>query len=316
MKRNSIFRPFNPWIIGAVATLGAGCCLLNAESRLWTSTDGRTIEAEFIKADDSSATVRKGGRDLTIPLDQLSQSDIEYIEKRRAEVGRFDLTELGEYAKFAKGTWVKGEIADLKFQIHAPDTYEKDHPLPLVMFLHGVGERGEDNERQVNGLPKAFASTENQEARPCIVVAPQCPTDQFWSNAEITERVISLTEDLAEHLPVDQNRIYLSGFSMGGYGTWAVLASDPKLYAAAIPISGGGNPAYARDLKRIPIWNFHGDKDESVSVTQSREMVEALEKVNADITYTEFEGAGHGIADRVVRDPKVQEWLFSQKKDS
>ncbi|WP_353568861.1 prolyl oligopeptidase family serine peptidase [Haloferula sargassicola] len=285
-----------------------------AQARTWTSTDGRTIEADFVRGDDTSVTVLKGGREVSIPLAKLSEEDARFVREKVAAAGQVDLSELGEYAKFAKGEWVKGEIEDLKFQIWAPASFKAGKDLPLVMFLHGVGERGDDNERQVNGLPRTFASPQNQAVRPCIVVAPQCPPEVFWSNPEITENIIDLTEDLAENLPVDEDRIYVAGFSMGGFGTWSVIAEEPKLFAAAVPISGGGNPANARDLRKLPIWNFHGEKDETVSVEQSREMVEALEKAKADITYTEIPGADHGIADQVLRDEKLQQWLFSKTR--
>ena len=295
--------------LGFLAVLSAG-----AQARTWTAKDGRTIEGEFVMADESSVTVRMGAREVVIPFEKLSDADADFAREKAADASRFDVGQLGEFAKFAEGEWVKGELEDLKFQIHAPATFKRDQKIPLVIFLHGVGERGEDNERQINGLPRTFASPENQTARPCIVVAPQCPPDVFWNQGDITKRIIALTETIAENMPVDEDRIYLSGFSMGGFGTWAVLGEAPKLFAAAVPIAGGGNPGIARDIKKVPIWNFHGDKDDAVDVKQSREMVEALEKVKAKITYTEFEGAGHGIADQVLNDPKVQEWLFSQTK--
>src|SRR5690606_505454 len=137
-------------------------------------------------------------------------------------------------------------------QIYAPTDYDSEEKIPLVVFLHGVGERGEDNEKQVNGLPKVFASSENQAKRKCIVVAPQCPSDRHWNNKDVTEQVIEMTEVLAEHMPVDEKRVYLSGFSMGGIGTWAALDQKPKLFAAAIPIAGAGDPGIARSIKEIP----------------------------------------------------------------
>ena len=286
-----------------------------AEVRTWTSTDGRTIEAEFVKGDETSVTIKRGTKQFSLPLDKITDADREYVKNRVAEAKKLDVSELGDYAKYAKAEWVKGELNGLKFQIYAPDAYERDEPIPLVVFLHGVGERGNDNEKQLNRLPKTFASPGNQAKRPCIVAAPQCPSKKYWSYDDVSGQVIDLAKTLAKNMPIDENRLYIGGYSMGGYGTWAALGKDPKTFAAAVPIAGGGNPSIAKSIKNIPIWNFHGDADKSVKVTESRKMVEALKKAKAKITYTEMKGAGHGIAGKVLKDEKVHEWLFSQKKD-
>lgn len=312
MNCDNAFGNILPGIISFAGIALSG--MVHAEVRTWTATDGRTLEAEFLRADNSSVTMRRGGKEFSLTLDKLSEEDKEYVQGRLEAAERFDLSELGDYAKYATGGWVKGEIEGLPFQIHAPADYKAGQPIPLVIFLHGVGERGEDNEKQVNGWPKIFATPENQAKRQCIVVVPQCPSDKYWSNNDVTKQVIEMTEVLTENMPVDESRVYLTGFSMGGYGTWAALGEDPKRFAAAVPIAGGGDPGIARSIKKVPIWNFHGDKDDAVDVSSSRTMVEALEKARGNITYTEFEGAGHQIADRVLKDEKVQQWLFSQRK--
>lgn len=289
-----------------------GLCI-DVHARTWTSSDGRAMEAEFVRGDDKSVTIKRGAKEFTLPLDKVSQADRDYVTSKLAEAKQPVVPDLGVYAKYATGEWVKGEEEKLPFQINAPATFAGGKRIPLVVFLHGVGATGNDNEKQVNVLPKTFASADNQAKRPCIVIAPQCPLGRSWPN--MTGEIIALTKFIAKHLPVDPQRIYISGYSMGGFGVWAVLAEDAKLYAAAIPISGGGNPDAARKMKDVPIWNFHGDVDDTVSVTGSRAMVEALKKVKGRITYTEMAGEGHGIPTKVVRDEKVQEWLFSQKRE-
>jgi predicted peptidase len=286
----------------------------SAEVRTWTSSDGRTVEAEFVSGDETSVTIKREDKEFTLALDNISKTDQEYVQQQLIEAQNLDLGELGEYEKYATGDWVKGEIEGLQFQIHAPNAYKRDEPVPLVIFLHGIGERGDDNEKQMNGWPKIFATPENQAKRPSIIVVPQCPLDKQWNIHNVVEQVVGLTEDLAENLPVDKDRLYLTGYSMGGFGTWAVLGNEPELFAAAIPIAGGGNPSMARAMKNVPIWNFHGEKDDVVAVSSSRKMVEALEEENGNITYTELEGAGHGIADTVLKDEKVHEWLFNQSQ--
>ncbi|MFK7912251.1 MAG: prolyl oligopeptidase family serine peptidase [Akkermansiaceae bacterium] len=288
---------------------------LNAEIRTWTSSDGRTTEAEFVKADTKTVTLKKGSRTFKLPLEKISAADKEYIKTKLAEVNQVSVSSLGDHAKYAKASWVKGEHKKLQFQIYAPDSYTKDNKLPLVIFLHGSGERGSDNEKQMDGRPEKFTSEKNLSKRPCIVIAPQCPSGQHWTNGDLVQAVLSLTKDITKNMPVDEDRIYLSGFSMGGYGTWALLADSPKTFAAAIPISGGANPSIANKIKNIPIWNFHGDADNAVAVNNSRTIIEALEKAKAKIKYTEYKGAGHSICRKVLSDEKVMEWLFEQKKN-
>jgi predicted peptidase len=298
------------------------CESIFAETRTWTSIDGRKIEAAYVSSDASSVTVMKQGRKVTIKLEQLSEEDRKYIENQVANLAAkeknkptVDLSKYGDYAKFIKGEWVKSDEKDLLYQIYCPTKIYEDTKLPLVIFLHGAGERGSDNVKQLDYRPKEFTTAKNQEQRPCVVIAPQCGLDQYWTDEQLTEKVNNLVKKLAKNLPVDDSRIYISGFSMGGYGTWEALSKGSKIYAAGLPISGGADPAIARSIKKIPIWNFHGDNDTSVSVKNSREIVEALKKIKAKITYTEYPGEGHGISHKVLKDTKVMEWLFEQKKD-
>jgi hypothetical protein len=153
---------------------------VQAEVRSWTSSDGRTIEAEFVRGDDKTVTIRKDTRDFTLSLDKVSEADREYVIGKVSEMKMMKPDELGGYARYATGQWVKGEENGLPFQIHAPASFTRDQPLPLVVFLHGIGERGTDNNKQLNALPKIFASGKNQAKRPCIVLAPQCPPEKSW----------------------------------------------------------------------------------------------------------------------------------------
>ncbi|MEM9481591.1 MAG: prolyl oligopeptidase family serine peptidase, partial [Verrucomicrobiota bacterium] len=122
-------------------------------------------------------------------------------------------------------------------------------------------------------------------------------------------------KDLIERAPVDRNRIYLCGFSMGGYGTWGLLAREPELFAAGIPVAGGGSPNNGPKIKDIPIWAFHGENDDSVKVDQSRNLVKAIEDAGGSkVKYTEFKGEGHLISGKVFSDEETHEWLFEQAK--
>lgn len=144
--------------------------------------------------------------------------------------------------------------------------------FPLVIFLHGAGERGDDLEKLKKHGPPKVAMKEH--GFPFILAAPQCPEGRWWEPDE----VIALTRHLMKTLRTDPRRVHLTGLSMGGFGTWAALAKEPRLYASGVPICGGGDPAQAPVLKDIPIWAFHGEKDEAVPVSKTREMEEAILK--------------------------------------
>jgi len=191
-----------------------------------------------------------------------------------------------------------------------------------VVFLHGAGERGNDNKAQMKHGVAEFASEERMKAFPCFLIAPQCPEKRQWAtsakasaDAQPGKLVLDLIEKTCKELPIDKNRIYLTGLSMGGFGTWDLLARKPDLFAAGIPICGGGDEKKADKLVKIPIWVFHGDKDGAVKVERSRAMVAAIEKAGGKPKYTEYPGVGHDSWSRTYADEKVLAWLFAQKKE-
>src|SRR5947209_5794838 len=178
----------------------------------------------------------------------------------------------------------------LPYRLLKPAMIEDGKKYPLVIFLHGAGERGTDNEKQlVHGVPQFVA---NREKYPCFLVAPQCPDGKKWVEVdwsadshtqpkepgEVGKLAIGLIEQSIKDRPVDPKRVYLTGLSMGGYGTWDILARRPELFAAAAPVCGGADEATAAKIKDIPIWVFHGAKDTAVKPARSRNMVAALEK--------------------------------------
>ena len=164
---------------------------------------------------------------------------------------------------------------------------------------------------EVPGQAGDFAKEANYRKRPCFIVAPQCPPNGFWSG-DHSANVVKVIEILVKNLPIDQDRIYLTGYSMGGYGTFDIVAKEPNLFAAAVPVAGGGNPATAASMKRVPFWVFHGDADTVVNVGQSRTMVEALKKARCKVEYTEIPGGSHGIIGQVYQNEKLHEWMFAQ----
>ena len=208
------------------------------------------------------------------------------------------------------------------------DKQGKEKKLPLVIFLHGSGERGSDNEAQLQNGVLAFAEPEYFRRNPCFVLAPQCPPEQRWSGSDISlaatwrseptepmRLLIRLIEQLLQDNPaIDRNRIYVTGLSMGGAGTFDLMMRKPEWFAAGIPLCGGGDPAYAEKIKNIPLWVFHGRRDEAVPVARSRNIVQALKTLNAPVKYTEYTTLGHGIWQETYYNPEVIRWLFAQKR--
>jgi predicted peptidase len=213
------------------------------------------------------------------------------------------------------------------YRLLKPAVIEERETYPLVLFLHGAGERGDDNAIQlVHGMAD-LCSDEMMLRHPAFVIAPQCPNGEKWSNVDWSARSSTLPDDpsdsmtatieaieaLSEEFPIDQQRLYITGLSMGGYGTWDALARYPNKFAAAIPVCGGGDPAQAEHMLQTPIWVFHGDEDSAVPVERSREMVNSLRESGASPIYTEYEGVGHDSWTETYHNRVVWDWMFSQQ---
>ncbi len=223
----------------------------------------------------------------------------------------------------------------LPYRILLPADYDASRTYPLVLFMHGAGERGRDNEKQLVHGAKLFLSDEARKKYPAIVVFPQCPANSFWSNVDFKtdadgKRVFIFSDNkppttamrLAQELlhqliaayPVEKKQIYVAGLSMGGMGTFEIARRNPGLFAAAIPICGGGAISTAKDLKTTHWWVFHGAKDNVVPLSNSEEMVKALEDVKAQVKFTVYPEAGHNSWDQAFAEPGLLNWLFSKHK--
>lgn len=196
----------------------------------------------------------------------------------------------------------------LNYLLYLPDDYEKsDQDWPLLLFLHGAGESGNDLERvKRHGPPKQIAAGKDF---PCIVVSPQSPR-MGWR----PEVLNALLDEVTSKYRVDESRIYVSGISMGGYGTWALAAASPDRFAAIAPICGGGNPADAPKLKGVPAWVFHGARDSVVPLARSEEMVEALKAAGGNVKFTVYPDADHDSWTVTYDNPELYEWLLSQRR--
>ncbi|MEM7384350.1 MAG: prolyl oligopeptidase family serine peptidase [Verrucomicrobiota bacterium] len=332
-------------LIGLICPLA-----FSAESRLWTSTDGKTVEATFVKADGAMVTIRrKDGREFEVLLARLAYADQLYVGRQQVEeeLGNSDDPDAeneegtgtkvpdkkasgkgarvdaspqesqkeplpdGDYSPLITGQWEKGTFKDMPFQIFGGRDFHGGTTYPLVFYLHSANARGVDNEKQMEIGARSFAYEENFAANPCFIVAPQCPKEAYW-RAQARDQTLDFLRDLIRQLPVDRDRVYLTGHSMGGSGTFAFITESPQLFAAAVPVSGAGDEKRIRRFKRLPLWIFHGGSDSHVNVVYSRNMVEALKKARGLVKYTEYERMGHRIGDEVYQTPELHEWLFQQ----
>ena len=182
--------------------------------------------------------------------------------------------------------------------------------LPLVIFLHGAGERGNDLELvKIHGIPKLI---EQGQEFPFIAVSPQCPKDSWWTLEH--ETLKALIDKIVETHNVDKRRIYMTGLSMGGYGTWYMGGLYPKTFAAIAPVCGGGNLIIGRQLVNTPVWAFHGDKDNVVPLDESERMVKIVKKAGGKAKLTVYKGVDHNSWDKTYNNPKLYQWLLSHKK--
>lgn len=196
---------------------------------------------------------------------------------------------------------------DIQYLLYIPKNYDSKDEWPLMLFLHGAGERGNDIEKlKVHGPPKLV---DGGREFPFILVSPQCPEGEWWN----TESLKALVEKLSSDLNVDKSRIYCTGLSMGGYGTFRLAAENPDLFAAIAPICGGIDPKYANDLKAIPAWVFHGAKDKVVTLDNSEKIVNAVNELGGKWKFTIYPDAGHDSWTETYDNKEFFKWILNQK---
>lgn len=207
----------------------------------------------------------------------------------------------------------------LPYRLLKPVQQRESEKYPLVIFLHGSGERGNDNAVQLKYISPLFLNTANREQYPCFLLAPQCPANENWNYPDWyleprkpMSTLIALIDSLIALPHIDKSRVYITGLSMGGYGTWYLLTKRPELFAAAVPICGGGDMHQAEKFSHVPIWNFHGAKDDAVPVEFSRSMIRALKAAGGSPRYTEYKKVGHESWTNAYSEPDLLPWLFSK----
>lgn len=235
---------------------------------------------------------------------------------------------------FIKQTF-KNKETELPYRLLQPKDFDQTKKYPLLLFLHGAGERGNDNQKQLVHGGNLFLNAVQSDQYPSLMVFPQCPKEDYWSNADIKrsegkidivfkqggeptdalEAVIALLDSMVQLPFVDKDRIYVGGLSMGGMGTFELCYRRPDLFAAAFPICGGGHPeSVKRYANKFPIWIFHGEEDSIVPAEFSKIMVNALEKEGAKPKFTLYPGVNHNSWDNAFAEPDLLEWIFSQNK--
>jgi len=226
-----------------------------------------------------------------------------------------------DHSDFQALVYEDGQGGELPYRLIVPKS--ADSAMPVLLFLHGAGERGDDNQKQLIWGNDLLLNAAHEFG--CIVVAPQCPAGEKWSIVDWSQDKITfsdepsepmrltqaLIDDLATRYDVDTDRMYIMGLSMGGYGSWEAICRWPGRFAAAAPICGGGDPEQAGVIKDTPIWAFHGDADPVVSVDLSRVMIQTIREAGGEPKYTEYPGVGHNSWTPAFAEPDLLPWITS-----
>ena len=227
---------------------------------------------------------------------------------------------------FAAHSFKSSNGVTMRYRLFIPSAEVRKKALPLVVYLHGSGGIGDDNRKQISGGnatgTHVWTTPDAQRMHPTYVLAPQLPPGEQWGApgsdalSSHAEALVQLIAALTREFFLDPDRIYLTGQSLGGGGTWDIISKRPDLFAAAVPLCGDGNPLRVAAARRLPIWVFHGAQDPLVPVTASRDLVAALRAVGSPVKYTEYPDVGHDVWTRAYVDPALADWLFGQRRAS
>jgi len=217
-------------------------------------------------------------------------------------------------------TFANDDGTTSKYVLFVPHDYSPDakKQYPVILFLHGAGESGDDGKKQ-SGTGLGPALKKRAKDFPFFAIFPQASSkfpirDRWTHKSPDGQRAVAILDKTMKDYPIDAKRVYLTGLSMGGYGTWDLAAKYPDRWAAIVPVCGGGDPSKAADFKGVPCWAHHGDKDTAVPVKLSRDMVEALKKAGGEPKYTEYPGVGHNSWDAAYGNDELYKWLLEHKK--
>lgn len=229
---------------------------------------------------------------------------------------------------FEARTYRSAHGGTLPYRLMKPANFDAAKKYPLVLFLHGAGERGTDNRKQLLVGLNYFADPKRIDRYPCFIAAPQCPEEDKWADVDwkadrhvMNEKptpslamALEIVTALMKEFPIDPARLYIIGYSMGGFGTWDAIQRYPDLFAAAVPVCGGGDETAAVRIRHVPVWVFHGALDDIVMVVRSRNMVNALVRAGGVPRYTEYATINHFCWGYTFMDETMLAWLFGQRR--
>lgn len=288
--------------------------LITAEEykRTWTSADGRSFEGKYLSATEAEVKINKNGRTVTVPLNVLSSDDQDYVKKQlaKANLASRDF-ETSPFADMIKGEWVKvpKENYGLVFQVYGTKkmTRSKD-PVPLFIHLHGAGARADDVQAgKVEIAPQLLAKEDRYKKNPSLLIVPLCPPDTSWGNQ--VDKLEAIIDELVKTTPIDPNRIYISGYSMGARGCDSLIKSRPKFYAAALFADGAANPKWVETTDTALWLVYSGERD----LKKAEEVAKAYQEAGKTAVFKGFSENTHNqIHWTLAKDEKVFPWMFEQ----
>lgn len=238
-----------------------------------------------------------------------------------------------DFKKYDKGSFIDGKDS-IAYRILLPENFDAKQKYPVLFFLHGRGESGNDNAKQLINGGKLFLKPENRKQFPAIIVFPQCPENDYWANVKITadehgkrgfdfqtggkptkvmKALLGMIDNFLDKPYVDKNRVYIGGLSMGGMGTFEVLRRKPKLFAAAFTICGADNIANVDRYKKVPLWIFQGGKDDVVNPEYSTAIANQMKIIGKEVKFTLYPDANHNSWDAAFGEPRFLQWLFAHQ---
>jgi len=289
---------------------------------------GEYFVREVLSGTEEGNLVIDSDDDMSYRTSELFERNYaEYWKEKNGDLKKENMLEISVPLTFTGSNGL-----EMAYRLYLPTNYDPEKEYPVVIFLHGSGHRGNDNNAPIQGIPVTLFNQNGYPMDEVISLYPQCPEGLMWVNypwsmgnykldkipeSKAMKCVVELLRSVLDEYSTDKSRVYAIGLSMGGYGTWDMIARYPEIFAAAIPICGGGDPAQAETFKNIPIWTAHGDADPTVSVENTRAIVKAIKDAGGTlINYSEYAGKDHNVGGITVGDPEIIKWLFEQQKSA